>query len=96
MATLDGTDEPVLVYLTGYRVLCAGQDPRAQDILTAGYNILQEQAAKIGDERLRRSFLENVAAHRELVAAWTNAESQGMCHRTRSRSRACQDEKAEK
>jgi predicted ATPase/DNA-binding SARP family transcriptional activator/Tfp pilus assembly protein PilF len=64
---LDGTDEPCRVYLTCYRVLHAAQDPRAQEVLSAGYCLLQERAAKIGDEELRRSFLENVAAHRELL-----------------------------
>ena len=64
---LDGTDEPFRVYLTCYRVLRANQDPRAQVILDTAYSLLQEQAAKISDEELRRSFLENVAAHREIV-----------------------------
>jgi hypothetical protein len=31
--------------------------------------LLQERAAQIEDDQLRRSFLENVAAHRELLAA---------------------------
>ncbi|MDH4138506.1 MAG: tetratricopeptide repeat protein, partial [Anaerolineae bacterium] len=64
---LEGTDEPFRVYLTCYRVLRANQDPRAQAILNTGYSLLQEQATKISDEELRRSFLENVAAHREIV-----------------------------
>ncbi len=64
---LDGTDEPLRIYLTCYRVLRANQDPRAQEILTIAYRLLQERAAKISDEKLRRSFLESVAAHREIV-----------------------------
>jgi hypothetical protein len=31
---------------------------------------LQEQAAKIADEAMRRSFLQNVPYHREIVAVW--------------------------
>jgi hypothetical protein len=31
---------------------------------------LSETAAKITDEDLRRSFLENVATHRELIDEW--------------------------
>jgi class 3 adenylate cyclase/tetratricopeptide (TPR) repeat protein len=69
---LDGTQEPFRVYLTCYRVLRANQDPRAWDILSSAHNLLQEQAAKILDEELRRSFLENVAAHREIVSESAN------------------------
>ena len=67
---LYGTWEPLRVYLTCYRVLRAGEDPRAEEILDAAYRLLQERAARIEDERLRRSYLENVAAHREIIAAW--------------------------
>ena len=67
---LEGTGEPFRVYLTCYRVLQAGQDPRAREILTATYNLLQERAAIISNESLRRSFLENVVARREIVAAY--------------------------
>ena len=67
---LDGTDEPFRVYLTCYRVLRAGQDPRAREILGAAYSLLQERAAKITDEELRHSFFENVASHREIAEAW--------------------------
>ena len=67
---VEGTDEPFRVYLTCYRVLKANQDPRAQEILTTAYNLLQEHAGNTTDEEMRRSFLENVPAHRELVREW--------------------------
>jgi predicted ATPase/DNA-binding SARP family transcriptional activator len=67
--TLHGTIAPFQVYLTCYRVLEANHDPRAQEILTTAHNLLQERAVRITDEELRRSFLENVAAHREIVRA---------------------------
>ncbi|MCP4536402.1 MAG: tetratricopeptide repeat protein [Chloroflexi bacterium] len=85
MHALDGTSEPLLIYLTCYRVLQAVYDrggatsseqgtgdqyPRARAILQTAYHLLQEQAAKIDDEEIRRSFLENVAAHREIVDEW--------------------------
>jgi len=69
-APLGFSDDPFPVYLTCYRVLRASQDPRAQEILMTAFNLLQELASKIEDEGLRRSFLENVAAHRDLLAAW--------------------------
>jgi tetratricopeptide (TPR) repeat protein len=67
---LDDADEPFRVYLTCYHVLRANQDPRAGSILHTAHALLQERAARIKDEELRRSFLENVAAHREIVAAY--------------------------
>jgi tetratricopeptide (TPR) repeat protein len=68
--TLHGADEPFRIYVTCYRVLCAQDDPRAEEVLDAGYHLLQERASKIDDEALRRSYLENVPYHREIVAAW--------------------------
>jgi tetratricopeptide (TPR) repeat protein len=67
---LDGTYEPFRVYLTCYRVLEADGDARAGEVLTTAYDLLQERAVRIEDEAMRRSFLENVDAHRELIAAW--------------------------
>jgi tetratricopeptide (TPR) repeat protein len=72
--TLDGTEEPFRVYLTCYRVLHANQDPRAQEILNTAHGLLQEQAVRISDEELRRSFLENVAAHREIVREFARSQ----------------------
>jgi predicted ATPase/DNA-binding SARP family transcriptional activator/Flp pilus assembly protein TadD len=75
--TLDGTVSPFEVYLTCYRVLAANQDPRAEELLDTAHELLQEQARKITDEKMRDSFLENVAAHRELVQAFERmSESQ--------------------
>jgi len=62
--------EPLRVYLTCYRVLLANGDPRAGDVLNTAYRFLQELAAKISDEEERRSFLENVAAHREIASEY--------------------------
>ena len=69
--------EPMRVYLTCYRVLRANGDSRAQDILEAAHSLLQEGAARIGDEGERRSFLENVAAHREIVGAYAERKRGG-------------------
>jgi hypothetical protein len=72
--TLDGTDEPFRVYLTCYRVLRANQDPRAQVLLATAHNLLQGQAAQIEDEGMRRSFLENVLTHREIVREFASTQ----------------------
>jgi DNA-binding SARP family transcriptional activator/Tfp pilus assembly protein PilF len=66
--SLSGVSEPFYIYLTCYRVL--GQDPRAEEVLYTAHRLLQERAAILGDEALRQAFLENVAAHREIVAAY--------------------------
>jgi class 3 adenylate cyclase/tetratricopeptide (TPR) repeat protein len=68
--SLTGTKEPFRVYLTCYRVLAANRDPRAPAILNTAHSLLQERAAKIRDEGLRRIFLENAAAHREVESEW--------------------------
>jgi len=72
--TFDGTDEPLRVYLTCYRVLHAAADSRAPEVLTTAHTLLQAQAARIPDAPTRRSFMENIAAHREIVAAWVDLE----------------------
>ena len=72
--SIDGTGEPLRVYLTCYRVLRANQDPRAERVLEEAHNILQARAAKIDDEDLRRSFLENVTANREIAVEWKSRE----------------------
>jgi hypothetical protein len=68
--TLDGTEEIFWIYLTCYRVLKANQDPRAQDILNTAHRLLQERAANIGQEGLRRMFLEGIGTHRKVIREW--------------------------
>jgi tetratricopeptide (TPR) repeat protein len=67
---LEGFSEPLRVYLNCYQVFLANEDPRADEILDAAYRLIQERASKIDDEALRRSYLENVAENREIIAAW--------------------------
>jgi tetratricopeptide (TPR) repeat protein len=68
--SLDGTDQPLRTYLTCYQGLRAGGAARAGEILETAHDLLQEQTAKIPDPETRRSFLESVPYHREIVAAW--------------------------
>ena len=67
--TLEGTYEPLRIYLTCYQVLRATEDQMAQEVLTTAAQLLQERAARIEDEETRRSFLENVAVHREIMGS---------------------------
>ena len=45
----------------------ANKDPRAEELLVTSYRLLEERAAKIGDEIMRRSYLENVPSNREIL-----------------------------
>lgn len=51
-----------------YRVLQAKHDARAHQILSAAQGLLHERAGTIEDGDLRRSYLEKVAVHREILA----------------------------
>jgi hypothetical protein len=68
--SLDGTVEPFRIYMTCYQILQAHGDPRAEHILSQAHRQLQERVSKIGDGTLRRSFLESVPAHREVINAY--------------------------
>ena len=74
--SVDGTEEPARIYLTCFQVLLANKDPRADNILSTVYSLLDERAAKIDDPALRRSFLENVVSHREILAAYKQRQEQ--------------------
>ncbi|MCX6046498.1 MAG: tetratricopeptide repeat protein, partial [Chloroflexi bacterium] len=65
---LEATSEMANIFLICYQVLAAVDDQRALTLLNRGYELVQTQAMTIDDEGLRRSFLENVAANRELGA----------------------------
>ena len=69
-SALHGTWEPLRIYLTCYHVLRAHEDSRADEVLGNAYYLLQERTAKIDDPDLRRSYLENVSYHREIVAEY--------------------------
>ena len=66
--SLDGTVEPLRIYLTCYQVLRANQDPQAGAILADGHQLLQDRAAKISDPALCQSFLHQITAHRQILS----------------------------
>lgn len=65
---LQGTWEPLRIYLTCYQVLKQVENVRAGKFLEEAFTILQEQAARIPDGVEHRRFLEAVPWHREIVA----------------------------
>ncbi len=64
---LQGTMEPLRILLTCYHVLEAHDDPRATAILSEAYRELMASASAISDERLRRSFMEQIEVNREVA-----------------------------
>jgi tetratricopeptide (TPR) repeat protein len=66
----EGVEEPRLVELTCHRVLACANDPRTGHWLTRAHEGLQAQAVTVADTALRQGFLQNIPAHREIVAAW--------------------------
>lgn len=62
-----GINEPSYVYWVCYSALKMQGDSRATQLLTIGYNLIQERAALITDENWRRSYLEEIAVHQKLT-----------------------------
>lgn len=65
--TLDGTEEPLRVYLACYQWLEQIQDSRADRVLSVARELLDSQVMKISDEKSSRAFVENVPWRREIV-----------------------------
>ena len=72
--SIDGTEDPLWIYLTCHEVLAAGGSPRAGEFLTLAHRLLGERAALLGDEE-RASFLANVPTNRAVVTAWAVARA---------------------
>lgn len=66
---LAAAGEPFWVYWTCVRVLDAAGDSRAQSVLATAYQTLQARATQLVDAQLHQSFLQTVAANRQLIAA---------------------------
>ncbi len=66
---LEGTGDPMWIYLTCYQVLKANHDSRAQDLLSTAQNLLESQVEKIEDPDLQFSFLNNVITNRAIQSA---------------------------
>jgi tetratricopeptide (TPR) repeat protein len=74
--TFEGSDSgPMRIYLTCIQCLQAMGDSRAASLLELAYTKLIERASRNSDENIRRSFLENVPWHREIIALWESSRS---------------------
>ena len=68
---LEGIEHPMQVYLSLWQVLvAAGEQAEADRLLTEAYRRVMDRAGRLEDETTRRSFLENVAENRAIVAAY--------------------------
>jgi tetratricopeptide (TPR) repeat protein len=64
---------PAMTVLRCLKALQALQDPEAESLFAAVRERLHRQAQRIQDPELRRAFLEQVPAHRELLALSTHS-----------------------
>jgi tetratricopeptide (TPR) repeat protein len=65
--SLKGASEPLRIYLTCYHALVDNHDSRAVQVLERAYRMLMAQADRLDNVTERKSFLSNVAVHREIV-----------------------------
>ena len=76
--SLDGTEEPMRVRLICWQVLAAAGDARAPQLLAHAHGALLERADRISDAARRAAYLQDIAYHRELVAAWRDQAGAGV------------------
>jgi tetratricopeptide (TPR) repeat protein len=69
--TLEGTDQPLRVYLGTYLVLSTLGDLRANAILNTAHDMLKTRSNGIADPSARQAFLENIPYNREIMALWS-------------------------
>ncbi|HEX8992914.1 MAG TPA: tetratricopeptide repeat protein [Anaerolineales bacterium] len=69
--TLEGTDQPLRVYLSCYLVLSEMKDPRANAILNTAHDMLRTRANAIPDPSARKAYLENISYNREILSLWS-------------------------
>ena len=67
---LEGTDEPLRVYLTVYKVLIANRDPRADQILENAHTLLSKQVNMIREQTDKKMYIQNVPWRREIEEHW--------------------------
>ncbi len=71
--SVDGTEDPLLIYLTCHDVLRAAGESRAHEFLHRAHEQLMSRADLLGEAE-RATFLANVPSHRSIVAAWATID----------------------
>ena len=64
---LEGAKDPFRVFLTCYHVLVAKKDRRDSEILKSANHLLQFRLSHISDPRLKKSYMEKVPIHQEIL-----------------------------
>ena len=67
---LTGSDQPLLAYLTCYRMLTTCQDERASEILQTAHTLLHSWVDELEGEEAKRMFVESIAEHRQIQSLW--------------------------
>lgn len=67
---LEGTDEPLRIYLTVYLTLVRNRDPRADQVLEDAHTLLEEQVSKIQEQAHKEMFVQNVPWRRQIEDLW--------------------------
>ena len=65
--TLEGTEEPLRIYLSCFMALKKNKDPRADRMLQSASEFLKEHLAKIQNSAIRRSYMTNVPWRRAIA-----------------------------
>jgi hypothetical protein len=63
-------EEPVEDLWTAYTILSASKDPRAAEVLTRAYTLLQARITRMPEAEMRRCYLEEIPAHAQVQAEW--------------------------
>lgn len=66
-AEIGDFNDPFDLYLVCYELLQSQDTAQANQILRRAHQLLQEQAAKISDDVLKQSYLQNVPSHQKIL-----------------------------
>lgn len=72
---LEGTEEPLRIYLTVYLTLVKNHDPHANQVLKDAHSLLREQAMKIKEQTHKDMFIQNVPWRREIEEHWQQSQA---------------------
>lgn len=67
---LEGTEEPLRIYLTVTLTLIANLDPRADQVLADAHSLLMDQVGKIQEHTYKQMFIQNVPWRRKIEELW--------------------------
>ena len=72
--TLDGTEEPLRIYLACITTLEKIEDPRSSDMLKSAVHLLEAQVSMFSDEESRRMYVQNVPWRLAIQQAWRTSQ----------------------